>query len=89
MEATIQQREAPEAVSSSDQDHSISFVQEIPTYLKEAIASFIEEHPNWDQYRLIQAAIAGYLLQKGVDTREINRIYSQSMFCKKAFGQSQ
>ena len=65
---------------------SISFIQEIPESLRDAMSTFIEEHPNWDQYRLMQAAISGYLLQKGVESREINRLYSQSMFCKKALG---
>tara|TARA_B100000214_G_scaffold349247_1_gene301962 strand:+ start:259 stop:540 length:282 start_codon:yes stop_codon:yes gene_type:complete len=63
----------------------VSFVQEIPEYLKEAMSAFIEKYPNWDQYRLVEAAISGYLLDKGIDSREINRIYSKSMFCKKAF----
>tara|TARA_Y100001968_G_scaffold223047_1_gene205798 strand:- start:131 stop:412 length:282 start_codon:yes stop_codon:yes gene_type:complete len=66
----------------------VSFVQEIPEYLKEAMSAFIDKHPNWDQYRLIEAAISGYLLEKGVESREINQVYFKSMFCKKSLGQS-
>mgnify|MGYP001165009279 CR=1 FL=1 len=72
----------------SENEALVSFVQEVPIYLKEALTAFIEEHPNWDQYRLIQAAIAGYLLKNGVDSREISRIYFQNMFSKKAYGES-
>ena len=36
---------------------------------------FVEQHPNWDQYNLIQAAIAGFLIQKGFHNRELTRIY--------------
>ena len=73
---------------SNENDLLVSFVQEIPVYLKEAMSDFIDKHPNWDQYRLIQAAISGYLLEKGVYSREINRLYFKSMFCKKVFVQS-
>ena len=69
-------------------DDVVSFIEEVPSHLKDAMSNFMDEHPNWDQYRLIQAAISGFLIQKGVSTREINRIYSQSMFCRKAFSTS-
>ena len=72
----------------STNDEVVSFIEEVPSHLNHAMSVFMEEHPNWDQYRLIQAAISGFLVQKGVSTREINRIYSQSMFCRKAFSRS-
>ena len=84
----IQKIEIDQTVTLSLDDELISFIQEIPDYLKEAMSAFIDKYPNWDQYRLMEAAISGYLLEKGVQSREINRIYSQSMFCKKAFGLS-
>tara|TARA_Y100001968_G_scaffold331726_2_gene387423 strand:+ start:452 stop:733 length:282 start_codon:yes stop_codon:yes gene_type:complete len=69
-------------------DELVSFIQEIPDYLKKAMSEFMDKYPNWDQYRLMEAAISGYLLEKGVESREINSLYFKSMFCKKAFGQS-
>ena len=84
---TIQQREKDQKASPSitnENDVLVSFVNEIPDYLKEAMSAFIDKHPNWDQYRLVEAAISGYLLDKGVVSREINCLYSKSMFCKKA-----
>lgn len=71
--------------SHSANNDVVSFREEVPSSLTDAMSIFMDEHPNWDQYRLIQAAISGFLVQKGVSNREINRIYSQSMFCRKAF----
>ena len=83
----IQKKEIDETVILSINDELVSFIQEIPDYLKDAMSAFIDKYPNWDQYRLMEAAISGYLLDKGVESREINRLYFESMFCKKSFGQ--
>ena len=73
------------SISINDQKLSIvSFIEDVPVYLNDAIRKFIDEHPNWDQHRLMQAAISGYLLEKGVTSIEMRRFYSQSMFCKKS-----
>ena len=69
-------------------DSFVSFLAEVPEPLKEAMANFIDNHPNWDQYRLIQAALSGFLVQNGIDSRSINRIYCQNMFSKKSFEKS-
>ena len=58
----------------------VSFISEVPEPLKEAMTAFIEDHPNWDQYRLIQAALAGFLVQNGISSREITRLYVGNMF---------
>jgi hypothetical protein len=42
--------------------------------------SFIERHPNWDQYRLVQAALAGFLVQNGLQNREVTRCYLANLF---------
>ena len=70
--------------SNSQTETIVSFIEDIPVYLNDAIRKFIDEHPNWDQHRLMQAAISGYLLEKGVTSIEMRRFYSQSMFCKKS-----
>jgi len=89
MQSLAQEIAIKETAIPCMQDELISFIQEVPASLQDAMSTFIENHPNWDQYRLVQAAIAGYLLQKGVESREINRIYFESMFSKKAFGKDQ
>ena len=58
----------------------ISFKCELHSYLQKAMNEFIEKHPNWDQYRMIQAAIAGFLMQKGFNDRNLTRLYVGNMF---------
>ena len=73
------------SLSIDNQNESIvSFVEDVPVYLNDAMRKFIDTHPNWDQHRLMQAAISGYLLEKGFTSLEMRRFYSQSMFCKKS-----
>ena len=77
-----------EAKDLSIDDSLISFLAEVPPSIKEAMEAFIDDHPNWDQYRLIQAALSGVLIQNGGDSRAINRLYFQNMFSKKGFRKS-
>ncbi len=62
------------------QESIISFQTTVPVPLKEAMHRFIDRYPNWDQYRLIQAALAGFLVQNGFTKREITRLYIGNMF---------
>ena len=48
----------------NQKDEVISFKCELQENLQKALKQFVEEHPNWDQYRLLRAAIAGFLMQK-------------------------
>ncbi len=63
-----------------DSEDIISFQTKIPKNIQKAMQAFIEEHPNWDQYRLLQAALAGFLVQKGISSRLITRLYIGNMF---------
>jgi len=58
----------------------VSFKCELQGNLQNALKEFVEEHPNWDQYRIIQAAIAGFLMQKGFQNRDLTRLYVGEMF---------
>ena len=58
----------------------ISFKCELQENLQNAMNEFVEEHPNWDQYRILQAAIAGFLMQKGFQNRNLTRVYLGNMF---------
>ena len=51
-------------MSASKKDEVISFKCELHENLQQAMNAFVEEHPNWDQYRILQAAIAGFLCRK-------------------------
>ena len=70
---------------SLDSDCVISFQTEIPKPIQQAMKVYIEKHPNWDQYRLLQAALAGFLMQNGISSRLITRLYIGNMFGNNAF----
>ena len=61
-------------------DEIISFKCELHENLTKAMKEFVEKHPNWDQYRILQAAIAGFLMQKGFHNRDLTRLYVGNMF---------
>ncbi len=62
----------------------VSFQTEIPQSLQQAMVQFVERHPNWDQYRLLQAALAGFLVQNGIESRAITRVYVGNMFRRES-----
>ena len=66
--------------SEASNNEIISFKCELQGNLQKAMNEFIEKHPNWDQYRMIQAAIAGFLMQKGFNDRNLTRLYVGNMF---------
>ena len=68
-----------------DSEDIISFQTEIPKHIQQAMKDYIEKHPNWDQYRLLQAALAGFLIQNGISSRLINRLYIGNMFGSRFF----
>ena len=63
-----------------ESEDTISFKTEIPSQIQQAMKAYIEKHPNWDQYRLLQAALAGFLIQNGISSRLITRLYIGNMF---------
>ena len=68
-----------------DSEDVISFQTEIPKSIQQAMKVYIEKHPNWDQYRLLQAALAGFLIQNGISSRLITRLYVGNMFGSHSF----
>ena len=58
----------------------VSLRAEVPAVLLASMQTFIERHPNWDQYRLVQAAVAGFLVQNGSRSRGVTRCYLANLF---------
>tara|TARA_Y100001968_G_C19411900_1_gene746767 strand:+ start:1477 stop:1755 length:279 start_codon:yes stop_codon:yes gene_type:complete len=82
---TAENKEDDAQSSSEELDGVVSFYSEVPAPIQEAMSRFIERYPNWDQYRLVQAALAGFLVQNGVDSRSITRLYVGNMFSLNSF----
>ena len=74
--------QSSEVMESEDK---ISFQTAIPKHIQQAMKAYIEKHPNWDQYRLLQAALAGFLIQNGISSRLITRLYIGNMFGSHSF----
>ena len=58
----------------------VSVVNEFPEDLYLAMGDFISGHPQWDQYRLMQAALAGFLFQQGCNNRAVAQHYLNGLF---------
>jgi len=61
---------------------NISVLAEIPEDLHDALRSFLETHPTWDQDRMYAAALSLFLLQNGQieGDRTPSRIYLDTLF---------
>ena len=58
----------------------VSIENQMPEDLFRAMREFIRVHPQWDQYRLMQAALAGFLFQHGCNDRAVARHYLDGLF---------
>jgi hypothetical protein len=68
-------------------DHApayVSVVNEFPQDLYEAMTGFIAAHPQWDQYRLMQSALAGFLFQQGCQERAVAQHYLNGLFRRES-----
>jgi hypothetical protein len=68
-------------------DHApayVSVVNEFPQDLYEAMTGFIAAHPQWDQYRLMQSALAGFLFQQGCQERAVAQHYLNGLFQRES-----
>ena len=64
-------------------DHAPQFVSvenQFPEDLYDAMREFVRVHPQWDQYRLMQAALAGFLFQQGCQEQAVVRHYLNGLF---------
>jgi Protein of unknown function (DUF2811) len=63
---------------------TVSVVHEFPEDLYDAMRTFVRTHPHWDQYRLMQVAVAGFLFQQGSRERAVARHYLDGLFDRGA-----
>ena len=64
-------------------DHAPQFISvenQFPEDLYDAMREFVRVHPQWDQYRLMQVALAGFLFQHGSQDRAVARHYLGGLF---------
>lgn len=60
----------------------ISLEAEVPEVLFDGMREFIRHHPQWDQYRLISAALANFLFQNGSQESTVTQHYLNGLFMR-------
>ncbi len=81
----IEKTNLTQSSENLESEDTISFQTKIPKQIQQAMKVYIDQHPNWDQYRLLQAALAGFLIQNGISSRLITRLYIGNMFGSHSF----
>ncbi|MBD0261399.1 MAG: DUF2811 domain-containing protein [Tolypothrix sp. Co-bin9] len=59
---------------------TVSIFTEIPETLHESLKIYLESHPDWDQNRVLTAALSLFLLQNGDSDRRAARVYLETLF---------
>ena len=58
----------------------VSVENQFPADLFDSMVGFIEQHPQWDKYRLMQSALAGFLFLQGCQDKPVVRHYLDGLF---------
>ncbi len=58
----------------------VSLETEMPEVLFDGMRRFLQNHPDWDQYQVITAALAFFLFQNGSDHSCVSQHYLESIF---------
>ncbi|MEB3214642.1 MAG: DUF2811 domain-containing protein [Nostocales cyanobacterium 94392] len=59
---------------------TISLAAQVPETLHESLKNYLETHPDWDQDRVLTAALSLFLLQNGDSDRRAARVYLETLF---------
>ena len=62
----------------------ISLEAEVPEALFDGMKSFLSNRPDWDQYRVITSALAGFLFQNGCSDQSVTQHYLNGLFVSAA-----
>ena len=75
MDSNYQVNEAE--ISSSDQ---VPLETELSETLYNTMKDFVLNNPTWDQYKLINSALATFLVQNGCTDRSVSELYINQLF---------
>jgi predicted TPR repeat methyltransferase len=59
---------------------TVNIFTSIPESLHESLKTYLETHPDWDQNRVLTAALSLFLLQNGESDRSAARVYLETLF---------
>ena len=58
----------------------VSLETELSESLYETMKDFVLHNPSWDQYKLINSALATFLVQNGCTDSSVSEIYVNQLF---------
>jgi hypothetical protein len=67
-------------------DMPISLLVEIPETLNDSLAGFLDKRPEWDQDRVLSAAISLFLLQNRLPEKHSHDRYASQIYLDAVFG---
>jgi hypothetical protein len=63
---------------------TVSIFTEIPSPLHECLKDYLKQHPDWDENRVLTAAVSLFLLQNAegdaCGQRRVAQVYLESLF---------
>ena len=65
---------------SCDNQLSVSLETELSESLYRNMKDFVIKNPKWDQYQLINSAIATFLVQNGCGDSQVSEMYLNQLF---------
>ena len=69
-----------ESAYSTDSKVSVSLETELTESLYRNMKDFVIKNPKWDQYQLINSAIATFLVRNGCGDSKVKEIYLNQLF---------
>ena len=66
--------------NNSNSQISISLETELSESLYKNMKDFVLENHKWDQYQIINSAIASFLVQNGCSDNQVTEIYLNQLF---------
>jgi hypothetical protein len=70
----------PEAAPAGES--RVSLEAEVPEVLFDGMRGFLQSRPEWDQYRVMTSALAGFLFQNGCGDRCVAQHYLNGLFLR-------
>ena len=69
-----------EAKIDNSLQSKVSLETELSETLYETMKDFVLRNPTWDQYKLINSALATFLVQNGCTDNSVSEIYLNQLF---------
>ena len=76
----LDKQNCSDAVLQQFSSNMISLETELSETLYKTMKDFVLHNPTWDQYKLINSALASFLVQNGCTDSSVSEIYINQLF---------